>query len=154
MRLDDECYTELEILSFNSRCKLDEMSYEQTVDVRTSDGAIVRLLDFMGFSVNESRLGKNKKVVLCVPYIDGEITLLEAGFPCLLENDFDPEGEAPSRLTFIAKVQEANRDDHDLLVDVGFGTIYVLPDHDKFDFKTGDIIRFKAGRLDLLEILE
>ena len=154
MHLDDECYTELEILSFNSRCKLDEMSYEQTVNVRTNDGSLIRLLDFMGFAVNESRLGMNKKVVLCVPYIDGEITALESGAPCLVENDFDPESENPSRLTFIAEVLEANREDHDLLIDAGFGKIYVLLDGSDSHFNAGNIISFKARRLDLLEIFE
>ena len=47
MHLDSEHYTELEILSFKSVCKIDSMSYEQTVNVRTSEGSIIRLFDFM-----------------------------------------------------------------------------------------------------------
>ena len=130
------------------------MSYEQTVNIRTSDGSIIRLFDFMGFAVNESRLGKGKRIVLCVPYINGEITVLESGEPQLLENDFDAENEEPSRLTLTARVLEANREDNDLLVDAGFGKIYILPDADVSNVDAGDIIQFTARRLDLLEIIE
>ena len=154
MQLSNEHFAEVEILSFNARCKLDGMSYEQTVNIRTSDGSIIRLFDFMGFAVNESRLGKGKRIVLCVPYINGEITVLESGEPQLLENDFDAENEEPSRLTLTARVLEANREDNDLLVDAGFGKIYILPDADVSNVDAGDIIQFTARRLDLLEIIE
>lgn len=154
MRLDDKHFTEVEILSFKSRCKLDEMSYEQTVNVRLGDGSVIRLFDFMGFAVNESRLGKGKKLVLCVPYIDGEVEKLESGEPRILESDFDWETEEASRLTLTARVLEANTEDHDLLVDAGFGEIYVLPEAGVSGFDVGDIIKFRARRLDLLEILE
>ena len=154
MHLNNEHFAEVEILSFKSRCKLDEMSYEQTVNVRINEGAVIRLFDFMGFAVNESRLGKNKKVVLCVPYIDGKVAVLESGKPQIVESDFDWESEDPSRLTLIAEVLETNNEDHDMLVDAGFGEIYVLPEKDVSDFKVGDIIKFKAERLDLIEIFE
>ncbi len=154
MRLSNEHFAEVEILSFESHCKLDGMSYEQTVNVKTSAGSVIRLFDFMGFAVNESRLGKNKKVVLCVPYIDGEVAVLESGKPQLLDSDFDSESTVPSRVTLIAKVLETSSEDHDLLVDAGFGKIYVIPNGDVSEFSAGDIIKFKARRLDLLEILE
>lgn len=154
MQLSNEHFAEVEILSFNARCKLDGMSYEQTVNIKTNDGSIIRLFDFMGFAVNESRLGPGKRIVLCVPYIDGEITVLESGEPQLLENDFDAENEEPSRLALTAKVLEANREDNDLLVDAGFGKIYILPDADISNVDAGDIIQFTARRLDLLEIIE
>lgn len=154
MHLSNEHFAEVEILSFKSRCKLDEMSYEQTVNVRTNEGSVIRLFDFMGFAVNESRLGKNKRLILCVPYIDGQISVLESGRPQLLESNFDWESEDPSQLTLIAKILEVNSEDHDLLVDAGIGEIYVLLESDAYNFKTGDIIQFKARRLDLLEILE
>lgn len=154
MRLSNEHFAEVEILSFESHCKLDGMSYEQTVNVRTSDGTLIRLFDFMGFTVTESRLGKNKKVVLCVPYIDGEVTVLESGTPQLLESDFDRESNEPSTATLIGRVMETSSEDHDLLVDAGFGEIYVIPNGDVTEFSAGDIIKFRAQRLDLLEILE
>jgi hypothetical protein len=154
MHLSNKHYAEVEILSFNARCKLDGMSYEQTVNIKTNDGSILRLFDFMGFAVNESRLGKGKRIVLCVPYIDGEIAVLESGKPRLLENDYSAENEEPSRLTLIADVVESNREDNDLLVDAGFGKIYVLPDADVSNINAGDIIQFTARRLDLLEIIE
>ena len=147
-------YTEVEILSFNSRCKIDEMSYEQTVNVRTNDGSVIRLFDFIGFAVNESRLGRNKKIVLCVRYIDGGVAVLESGTPQLVDNDFEWESEAPSRLTLIGEVREVHREDDDLLVNVGFGDIYVIPDEDVSAFNAGDVIKFKAERVDLLEIVE
>jgi hypothetical protein len=154
MRLDNEHFTEVEILSFNSRCKMDDMSYEQTVNVRTKDGELIRLFDFMGFAVNESRLGPGKKLVLCVRHINGEIALLQSGKPHIVSNDFAWESETASRLTIVGEVVEANTEDHDLLVDVGFGEIYVLPDDEISRFTAGDTIMFKAERLDLLEILE
>ncbi|RJP64429.1 MAG: hypothetical protein C4532_19240 [Candidatus Abyssobacteria bacterium SURF_17] len=154
MRLDDEHFTEVEILSFHARCKLDGMSYEQLVTVRLNDGLVLRLFDFMGFAVNESRLGKNKRIVLCVRHIDGEITVLDTGRPGLLESDFDSKIEEPSKMTLVAKVLETNKEDHDLLVDASFGALYVIPDADVSRFKAGDIIKFKAERLDLIEILE
>ena len=154
MHLNNEHFAEVEILSFKSSCKLDGMSYEQTVNVRINEGSVIRLFDFVGFAVNESRLGKNKKLVLCVPYIDGKVAVLESGKPQLLDSDFDWENEEPSRLTLIAKVLETNREDHDLLVDVGFGEIYVIPNVAVSNFNAGDIIKFKARRLDLLEILD
>jgi len=154
MHLSNEQFTEVEIISFNSRCKLDGMSYEQTVNVRTGEGSVFRLFDFMGFAVNESRLGKNKKIVLCVRYIEGEVAVLESGDPQLLDNDFEWESEDPSRLMLIGKVLENNSEDYGLLVDVGFGKIFVIPDEDVSAFSECDIIKFKAQRLDLLEILE
>jgi hypothetical protein len=154
MHLSNRHFAEVEILSFNARCKLDGMSYEQTVNIRTNNGSIIRLFDFMGFAVNESRLGKNKRIVLCVPYVDGEMVVLDSGEPQLLENDFSADNEEPSRLTLVAKVLETNREDNDLLVDAGFGKIYILPDADVSSINTGDIIQFTARRLDLLEIIE
>ena len=154
MHLSNEHFAEVEILAFRARCKLDGMSYEQTVDVRTNDGSLIRLFDFMGFAVNESRLGKNKKVILCIPYIDGDIAVLDSGKPQLLESDFDPKSDAPSRLTLSAKVLEVNSDDHDILVDAGFGIIYVLWDTDQITLNAGDVIKFMTPRLDLLEILD
>jgi hypothetical protein len=155
MRLDNQHYTEVEILSFQARCKIDEMSYEQTVVVVTKHGDAIRLLDFMGFAVTESRLGKGKKLVLCIPYIDGDIAVLESGTPQLLENDFVRESENPSKLTLIAKIIETNVKDHDLLIDVGFGKLYLIPPDGQIErFKAGDIIKFTARRVDLLEILE
>ena len=154
MRADNKHFTEVEILSFKARCKLDGMSYEQTVEVRTNDGQVIRLFDFMGFAVNESRLGKGKRVVLCVPYIEGEIERLDSGTPQILENDFDWETDQPSRLTLIARVIEASEQDHDLLVDAGFGKLYVIPEGEFPGFRPGDIIKFTAKRVDLIEILE
>lgn len=154
MRLSDEHFAEVEILSFNSRCKLDGMSYEQTVNVRTNEGSVIRLFDFMGFAVNESRLGKGKKVVLCVPSIDGDMVVLESGTPGLLENDFDWDSDEPSRVTLIARVLEIDREDRDLLVDAGFGEVHVIAEGAVADFNEGDIVKFKADRLDLIEILE
>jgi hypothetical protein len=154
MQLSNKHFAEVEILSFNARCKLDGMSYEQTVNIRTNDGSIIRLFDFMGFAVNESRLGEGKRIVLCVPYIDGEISVLESGEPRLLKNDFDSNNEEPSRLTLVAKVLEANREDNDLLVDAGFGKLYILPDTDVSAVNAGDLVQFTARRLDLLEIIE
>lgn len=154
MSISNKHFAEVEILSFNARCKLDGMSYEQTVNIRTSDGSLIRLFDFMGFAVNESRLGKGKRIVLCVPYIDGEMAVLESGEPRLLENDFREDSEEPSRPTLIARVVEANREDNDLLVDAGFGKLYVLLDDDVFGIEAGDLIQFTARRVDLLEIIE
>jgi hypothetical protein len=154
MHFNNEHFAEVEILSFTARCKLDGMSYEQTVEVRVDGGTVIRLFDFMGFAVNESRLGKNKKIVLCVPYIDGEIALLESGAPRLLENDFDWETQNPSRITMIARVLEINKEDQDMLVDAGFGKLYIIPSDDVSRFTPGDIIKFTAQRLDLIEILE
>lgn len=154
MRLDNKHFTEVEILSFNSHCRIESMSYEQTVNVRINDGSVIRLFDFMGFAVNESRLGKGKKLVLCVRHIDGEIAVIDSGTPRLVDTDFDWDGESPSSLTLIAEILEANVEDHDLLVDAGFGEFYVLPDGDVSAFTAGDLITFKAQRLDLLEILE
>jgi hypothetical protein len=154
MHLSNKHFAEVEILSFNARCKLDGTSYEQTVNVRTNDGSIIRLFDFMGFAVNESRLGKGKRIVLCVPYIDGEISVLESGEPQLLENDFSEDNEEPSRLTLVARVLESNKEDNDLLVDAGLGKIYILPDADVSGIDAGDIIQFTARRVDLLEIIE
>ncbi|MBI5118109.1 hypothetical protein HZA56_16665 [Candidatus Poribacteria bacterium] len=130
------------------------MSYEQTVEVRTSDGALIRLFDFMGFAVTESRLGKNKKIILCVPFIDGQVAVLESGKVGLLDIESDPVSEEPSAVTMIAKILEVNERDHDLLVNAGVGDLYVIPDGDVSAFKVGDIVKFKAQRLDLLEILE
>lgn len=154
MRLDNKHYTEVEILSFQARCKIDEMSYEQTVIVTTKDGETIRLLDFMGFAVTESRLGKGKKLVLCVPYIDGDITMLDSGAPRIIDNDFDETNDAPSKVTVIARVIETNSADDDLLVDAGVGEIYVIPAVPVSRFRAGDIIQFRAKRVDLLEILE
>ncbi len=154
MRLDNDHFTEVEILSFNARCKIEDMSYEQTVNVRINGGSVIRLFDFMGFAVNESRLGKGKKLVLCVRHIDGEIITINSGTPRLVETDFEWDSESPSMVTLIAKVLETNVEDHDLLVDAGFGQLYVLPDGKVSTFKAGDLITFKAQRLDLLEILE
>jgi hypothetical protein len=153
MHLSNEHFAEVEILSFRSRCKIDEMSYEQTVDVRTNKGSYIRLFDFMGFVVNESRLGK-KKVILCVPYIDGEIEVLQSREPQLLESNFGQENDDPSEATVIAKVLDINREDQDMLVDAGFGEMYVLMDADKYVLNAGDVIKFRAHRLDLLEILD
>lgn len=154
MLLSNEHFAVVEILSFQSYCRLEDMSYEQMVNVRIDGGSIIRLFDFLGFAVNESRLGEGKKVVLCVCYIDGKITVLERGEPGLLESDFDPQNEAPSKLTLAARILGIDEKDHELLVDAGFGKIYVLPDEDVSGFNTGDIIRFKADRLDLIEIME
>ena len=90
----------------------------------------------------------------CVRQIEGEIDTIDSGTPQLVDNDFEWDSESPSTLTLIAEVLEANAEDHDLLVDAGFGEFYVLPDGDVSAFKTGDIITFTARRFDLLEILE
>ncbi|GAB4350395.1 MAG: hypothetical protein Kow0099_33900 [Candidatus Abyssubacteria bacterium] len=154
MHFNNEHFAEVEILSFTARCKLDGMSYEQTVEVRLADGLILRLFDFMGFAVNESRLGKHKKIVLCVPYIDGEVAILESGTPQVVQTDFDWGTQEPSMVTMIARILDTSNEDQDLLVDVGFGELYVIPSSDVSRFKVGDIIEFTARRVDLIEILE
>lgn len=154
MRIDNEHFTEVEILSFNAKCKIDEMSYEQTVNIRTNEGTVIKLLDFMGFAVTEERLGKGKRIVLCIPYVDGEISILDSGEPGLVECNFEWESDTPSRVTVIARVLESSKEDHDLLVDAGFGKIYIIPDEDVSIFKIGDIIKLSTDRLDLIEILE
>ncbi len=154
MHLEGNHFVEVEIISFESHCKLDGESYEQTVNVRTCDGDLIRLFDFMGFAVNESRLGKGKKIVLCVPYIEGDVTLLESGEPGPVGNDFDPQSVTPTKLTLIACILEADAEDQGLLVDVGFGELYVIADTGISELDEGDVIRFRASRLDLLEILE
>ncbi|MBI4833146.1 MAG: hypothetical protein HY801_16645 [Candidatus Lindowbacteria bacterium] len=154
MHLDNTHFAEVEILSFESHCKLDGMSYEQTVAVKTDGGTLIRLFDFMGFAVTESRLGKGKKLILCVPAIEGEIAVLESATPGVLDSDFEPANVAPSKVTLVAKVLDVNEADHDLLVDAGFGQLYVIPHENVSRFNAGDIIKFKADRVDLLEILE
>ena len=99
-------------------------------------------------------MGKNKKIVLSVRHIDGDVTVLGSGEPRLLDTDVDWEGGDPSKVTLVARVLETNRGDHDLLVDAGFGSMYFIPDLDVSNLKPGDIIRFRAHRLDLIEILD
>ena len=154
MYLEGNHFVEVEIISFESHCKLDGESYEQTVNVRTRDGDLIRLFDFMGFAVNESRLGKGKRVVLCAPYIDGDVSLLESAEPGPVDNDFDPHSVTPTKLTLVARIVEADSEDQGLLVDVGFGELYVIADTGICELREDALIQFTASRLDLLEILE
>ena len=79
-----------------------------------------------------------------VHYTRGHATLTESEQPRLLVVE---DSSPSSKLILIARVLNVDIERNEILIDAGFGEIYIKPDHDISGINAGDTIFLKTGDL-------